>query len=157
MKNWPLKARLSLWSVLVGGISLLIFGIVLGVGLQRAVLGHLDSTLRKEAEAVFAHINEMPQPLDWRNEPEVRAFFSRFVSLYSFEVEQPLGVVAYRSRELGSVPVPQGDEGTPYTASIGENEVARILQITRGSVRIRIADELSSVTRMLRALGVWPP
>ena len=145
---------MTLWSVLVGGISLLIFGAVVGLGLRRAALGHLDSTLRKAAEGVFAGLAETTTTLDWRNEPEVRNFFSRFVSLYSFEVEQPLGIVAYRSRELGNAAMPGGSDGVPYTAKIGEHETARILQITRGAVRLRVADELSSVTRVQRALGL---
>ena len=154
MRNWPLKLRLTLWSVLVGGVSLLVFGGVVGIGLQRAVLGHLDSTLRKEAEGVFAHLDERSKPLDWRNGAEVRNFFSRFVSLSSFEVEQPLGMVAYRSGELGAAPLPGGFDGVPYTANIGTAEVARILQLTRGPVKLRVATELSSMNRVLRALGL---
>ena len=153
MNSWPLRARLTLWSVLVGGVSLLIFGSVVGLGLRQAALGHLDSTLRKAAEGVFNGLAETTTTLDWRNEPEVRNFFSRFVSLYSFEVEQPLGSVAYRSRELGNSAMPGGIDGIPYTATIGQHDV-RILQITRGPIRLRIADELTSVTRVQRTLAM---
>ena len=153
MKNWPLRFRLTLWSVLVGGVSLLIFGAVVGMGLRQAVLGHLDATLRKDAEAVFEHITELRQPLNWRNEQEVRAFFSRMVSLYSFEVEQPLGVVAYRSPELGAVPMQKGIDDAPYTAHLGDNNLARVLQLTRGPVRIRVAGALSLLNRLQRTYG----
>lgn len=118
------------------------------------MLGHLDATLRKDAEAVFEHITELPQPLDWRNEQEVRALFNRMVSLYSFEVEQPLGVVAYRSPELGTEPMRTGVDDVPYTTHLGGKDMARILQVTRGPIRLRVAGALSLLHRLQRTYGI---
>ena len=87
------KAADTLWTVLVGGVSLLIFGWIVGGSLERAMLRNLDATLREEVENVLTGLRERATPLDWRNDIQVREFFSTVVSLYSFEVERPVGSI----------------------------------------------------------------
>src|SRR5207248_247743 len=98
MRTWPLRLRMTLWTVLVGGASLLAFGAIVGGSLKRAMLSDLDSTLRDEAEGVLGGLVRRSKPVNWRDDAQVRDFFDKVVSLYSFEVEQPLGTLVYRSR-----------------------------------------------------------
>src|SRR5438309_11788007 len=101
MRTWPLRVRLTLWTALVGGVSLLAFGGIVGGSLKRAMLRNLDSTLREEAESVFTVLRERQTPLDWGDDVQVREFFSAVLSLYSFEVERPVGSLVFRTRGLG--------------------------------------------------------
>jgi signal transduction histidine kinase len=65
------------------------------------------------------------------------------ISLYSFELERPPGRNVYRTKSLGETAIPSGTDGIPYTATIGDVESARILQITKGKTRLRVALDLS--------------
>ncbi len=146
MKVWPLKTRLVLWTVLVGGLSVALFGGLIGHSLESKMRIHLDSTLRSEAESVFEGIGHLGHPMDWGDAAEVSKFFSSVYSLYSFEIEEPVGKLVYRSRELGDVPLPAGPEGVAYTGLVTPTDTARILQITKGSTRLRVAVDISPFT-----------
>lgn len=145
MRNWPLRLRMTLWTVTVGGVSLLVFGVIIGGSLRRAMIADLDSTLRAEAESVMRGLVHRPKPLEWEDEAQVRGFFSKVVTLYSFEVEQPMGTVVYRSRNLGNFSIPTGPDDQPYAATVGKSDVARILQLTSGTIRLRVAVDLSPI------------
>src|SRR6266446_2775726 len=155
MRTWPLRLRLTLWTVLVGGVALLAFCGIVGSSLKRAMIRNLDSTLREEAESLFAGLQARTTPLDWQNEEQVRDLFSSVVSLYTFEVERPVGTVIFRTRGLGNVPIPKADaDGKPYTAFISETDVARALQVTRGPLRIRVAVDLTPIRRWEKTMWI---
>jgi signal transduction histidine kinase len=69
----------------------------------------------------------------------VSRLFSTNISPYIFEIEQPPGTLVYRSRDVGNSPLPQGGEGLPYTGTVGGSDSARVLQLTRGTIRLRVA------------------
>lgn len=153
MKTWPLKTRLVLWTVLVGGISVALFGWLIAQSLEAKMRQRLDATLRGEAEAVFIGIQRQGHAMNWSDTAEVSRLFSTVYSLYSFEIEQPLGKLVYRSGELGSVSFPEGPEGVAYTTSASTGITVRILQITRGDLRVRAAMDAKPFTQW--ETNVW--
>ena len=102
MKAWPLKTRLVLWTVLVGGFSVALFGGLVGRSLEMNMRLQLDATLRSEGESVFAGVAQLGHPMNWNDQAEVSKLFSSVISLYSFEIEQPPGTLVYRSKSLGN-------------------------------------------------------
>ena len=102
MKSWPLRTRLVLWTVLVGGFSVAIFGLIAVESLKSKMHQQLDSTLHSEAESFFEGAEKLGRAVDWGDPADVARLFTKVVSLYSFEIEQPLGKNVYRSRALGN-------------------------------------------------------
>ena len=143
MNARPLRTRLVLWTVLVGGISVALFGGIIGQSLKVKLRHHLDATLRSEGESVFEGVEHLGRPMNWSDPAEIAKLFSSVVSLYSFEIEQPPGTVVYRSRALGNIPLPTGEEGVAFTGSLSATDVARVLQLSKGTMRLRVAVDLS--------------
>ncbi len=143
MKSWPLRTRLVLWTVLVGGISVALFGGIIGQSLKTKLRHHLDATLRSEGESVFVGVRQMGHPMNWSDPAEVAKLFSAVVSLYSFEIEQPPGTLVYRSKSLGNIPLPGGEDGVPFTGNIDASDTVRVLQLSDEKMRLRVAVDLS--------------
>ncbi len=139
MNPRPLKTRLVLWTVFVGGFSVAIFGWLITSSLEAKMRQRLDDTLRGEAESIFAGIRGRSRAMNWNDTAEVTKFFSTVYSLYSFEIEQPPGKLVYRSGELGDVSLPPGPEGFADNVNASSGVAVRILQITRGDLRVRAA------------------
>ncbi len=57
MKNWPLGAKLTGWSALIVGLSLLVCGIGAVVYFQHEQIEFLDDQLRNEAHIFFAQVS----------------------------------------------------------------------------------------------------
>jgi len=152
MKNWPLKTRLVLWTVLIGGFSVALFGGLIGHSVATKMRNHLDATLRKEGESVFEGVAQLGHPMLWNDSAEVSKLFNAVYSFYSFEIEQPPGTLVYRSKELGDIPLPRGPEGVAYTGVISPTDAARILQITRGSILLRVAVDISPFNEWERSI-----
>ena len=152
MKTWPLKTRLVLWTVLVGGISVALFGGIIGQSLKAKLRHHLDATLRSEGESVFAGVAQMGHPMNWSDPAEVAKLFSSVISLYSFEIEQPPGTLVYRSKDLGNIPLPAGEDGVAFTGTIGTTDTARVLQLSKGTMRLRVAVDLSPFTEWEKSM-----
>jgi len=147
MTNRPLRTRLTLWTVLVGGLSVALFGAIVGFTLRSVMLRQFEATLRQEAESLIEALERSAQPVNWSSQVQVAQVFSTVITLYPFEVEQPPGKSVYRTRRLGGASIPGGIDGIPYTAKIGAIEAARILQVTREGIRLRVAVDLSPLQR----------
>ncbi len=143
MKRWPLRTRLVWWTVLVGGLSVALFGGIVAQSLKTKLRHHLDTTLRSEGESVFAGVSELGHAMNWNDPAEVARLFSAVVSLYSFEIEQPPGSLVYRSRALGNLTLPVGEDGAAFSGTIGGTDPARILQLRSETMRLRVAVDLS--------------
>ena len=154
MKNWPLRLKVTLWAVMVGGVALLVFGGVLGIRLHHTGLAHLDGTLRSETDAFFRSLKELDEPMQWENDAQIRQLFGLVGSLYVFQVEQPPGKFVFRSRNLGPTRrLPLGTEGIPFTTDFVDDEL-RILQTTRDGVRVCIAADLGPIDHVENTLWV---
>ena len=143
MRSWPLKTRLVLWTVLVGGFSVAAFGWIAVESLKSKMRQQLDSTLRSEAESVFEGVEKLGHAVDWGDPADVARLFTKVVSLYSFEIEQPPGKNVYRSRALGDKTLPAGRDGVGFTGAISADDTARILQTTKGGLRVRAAVDIA--------------
>ncbi len=143
MKRWPLRTRLVLWTVLVGGLSVALFGGIIALSLKSKLRHQLDVTLRSEGESVFAGVAQLGHPMKWGNPAEVAKLFTSVISLYSFEIEQPPGTLVYRSKDLGNMPLPTGEDGVAFTGTIGPSDTARVLQLGSDTMRLRVAVDLS--------------
>jgi len=152
MKSWPLRTRLVLWTVLVGGFSVAIFGLIAVESLKSKMRQQLDSTLRSEAESFFEAAEKLGRAVDWGDPADVARLFTKVVSLYSFEIEQPLGKNVYRSRALGNNTLPAGPEGVAFTAAISAEDTARILQSTKGGLRVRVAVDIAPFAQWERSM-----
>ena len=153
MKGWPLRLKVTLWSVMVGALALLLFGGVVGVSLRRSTLSHMDSELRHESEDFFVSLREHPSPNLWQDQEEVRELFGLVRSLYTFDIEQPPGKSVYRTRSLGNTPLPSGSDDVPFTTTIDGQNV-RVLQVTRNGVRIRVAADLDPIEQIESTLWI---
>ena len=131
MKSWPLRTRLVLWTVLVGGFSVAIFGLIAVESLKSKMHQQLDSTLHSEVESFFEGAEKLGRAVDWGDPADVARLFTKVVSLYSFEIEQPLGKNVYRSRALGNNTLPAGPEGVAFTAAISAVDIAPFAQWER--------------------------
>jgi heavy metal sensor kinase len=143
MTTRPLRTRLTVWTVLVGGLSMALFGAIVGFTLKAVMLRQFDVTLRQEADSLMEALERLERPVKWSSQEQVAKVFSSVISLYSFEIEQPPGKPVFRMKSLGETGIPEGNDGTPYTAKIGDIEAARIVQITRNGTRLRVAVDLS--------------
>ena len=152
MNAWPLRTRLVLWTVLVGGLSVALFGGIIGLSLKTKLRHHLDATLRSEGESVIEGVENLGRPMNWSDPAEVAKLFSSVISLYSFEIEQPPGTLVYRSRALGNIPLPTGDDGVAFTGYLSATDVARVLQLSTGTMRLRVAVDLSPFTEWEKSM-----
>ncbi len=153
MKGWPLRLKVTLWSVLVGGFALLLFGGVVGVSLRRSALTRLDNALGHEANDFFASLREHTSPNLWKDQNEVHELFGLVRSLYAFDVEQPPGKSVYRTRSLGTAQIPGGPDDIAFTAIIDGDKV-RVLQVTHNDVRVRVAADLGPIEQIERTLWI---
>ncbi len=152
MRSWPLKARLFLWTVLVGGFSVAIFGWIAVESLKSKMRQQLDMTLRSEVESVFEGAVNSGRGVDWRDPADVARLFTKVVSLYSFEIEQPPGKNVYRSRALGNNRLPAGRDGVGFTGAISATDTARVIQITKGGLLVRVAIDVAPFTQWERSM-----
>ena len=113
----------------------------------------LDATLRSEAQSVFDGVSALGHPMKWDDPNEVERLFSRVLSLYSFEIEQPVGTIVYRSRALGANVLPATPEGSAVTGALSPADIARILQVTHGDLRVRVAVDLHPLLKW--EAGIW--
>ena len=153
MKSWPLRTRLVIWTVVVGGFSVGLLGLLAVQSLKSKALQQIDVTLRNEAESVIEGVRKLGRPMDWNNPAELSLLFNRVVSLYSFEIEQPPGVAVYRSRTLGSNAMPRGREGIAVTGDLNKTGHARVLQVSKGTLRVRVAMDISPFAKW--ESGMW--
>jgi len=161
MTSNPLRTRLTLWMVLVGGASVAFFGAVVGFTLKEVMLHKFDQSLREEAQDLASVMDRSSRPLRKNHQKETEKLFSSVIGLYSFEIEQPVGNSLYQSRSLGGLAIPPGTDEIPYTVKIGDIEAARVLQVTKGDTCIRVAVDLSPLksweTSMWRAYAALVP
>ena len=151
MTSWPLKTRLVLWTVLVGGFSVAIFGWIAVESLKSKMRQQLDTTLRSEAESVFDGVAKLGHAVDWGDQTDVTRLFATVISLYSFEIEQPPGKNVYRSSALGNNILPAGTEGVAFTGAISPSDTARILQSTKDGLRVRVAIDIAPFAQWERS------
>ena len=152
MKNRPLKTRLVSWTVLVGGFSVGLFGWIAVQSLKSKTRLQIDATLRSEAESVFDGIEKIGHTMNWNDQAEVSALFSKVISLYSFEIEQPPGTLVYRSKTLGKRAMPKGPDGVAITGAFSGTDAARILQLTQGTLRVRVAMDIGPFTEWEKSM-----
>ena len=152
MKFWPLKTRLVFWTLLVGGFSVALFGWIVGHSLEAKMRNHLDETLRYEGLSVFAGVEQLGHPMNWNDPAEVSKLFTTIVSLYSFEIEQPAGTVVYRSKTLGENVLPTGPDGVAYTGAVSATDAARVLQLSKGTMRVRVALDIRPFTEWKKSM-----
>lgn len=152
MRSRPLKTRLVLWTVLVGGMSVAIFGWIAVESLKSKLSERLDATLRSEAESVFDGVDKLGHAVNWSDTGDVARLFATVVSLYSFEIEQPPGKNVYRSPTLGDNTLTAGPEGIAFTGAISATDTARILQITKGSLSVRVAMDIAPFAQWERSM-----
>jgi signal transduction histidine kinase len=152
MKNRPLKTRLVMWTALVGVLSVALFGGIIGVSLKLVMRRHLDATLQREGESVIQGVAQLGHPMNWGDQAEVSRLFSSVISLYSFEIEQPPGTLVYRSKAMGDTPFPKGPEGVPYTGTLGDSDTARVVQLSKGTMRLRVAMDASHLSKWEKSM-----
>ncbi len=143
MKGRPLRTRLVTWTVVVGGFSVGLFGVIAVQSLKAKALQQLDLTLRNEVESVFSGVSKLGHTMNWNDSAELSLLFSRVVSLYSFEIEQPPGNLVYRTKTLGNNGLPKGTGGVAFTGELNDSDTARILELKRNQLVVRVAMDIS--------------
>lgn len=142
MRNALLRVKIALMAVVVGGLSMLVFGVIMGQKLKRTKLENIDEQLVHQAADFFDALKYPKSPMDWKSDPSLRELFHFAQSFHSAEIEQPPGVNVYRSRHIGNRSLPSAVDGQAVTMMV-EDVFLRVYQEQRNGVRIRIAADLA--------------
>jgi signal transduction histidine kinase len=150
MKPLPLRLKITLWAVVVGGLGIALFVFVAAVTLHRIQIGELDRTLRLQANDFFASLDERGAKMDWNDEVEVRGLFRLVRSLFAFEVEQPPGTLVYRSRAIGDGVIVSAGIQQPHSMIVNGRDT-RVLEIRRKDTLLRVASDMEPLYAAQRA------
>ncbi len=153
MRDHSLRTKITVLAVLIGGLGLLVFGTVMGVVLRKTKIEKIDSLLKEQSAAFFSILDTRKVPVTWQHDPSLRELFSVVHSLYSIEVEEPLGTIVYRTRKPVDRHLPQGNDGQIATVPLGDS-YARIYQIQQNGVRLRIAADLEPMLATERTMQI---
>jgi signal transduction histidine kinase len=147
MKQWPLRLKVSLWAVLLGGATLLIIGAIGAWRVEAVALRNLDDQLRRQTSQLLTNIAQRSGPVDW-NSPEQAGQVLGPLDARGVQIEQAPNLKVYDS--LPAMPAGLGTE--PVTAEIQGTKV-RILQAAREGTVVRVAADLAPIGALVR--NVW--
>jgi signal transduction histidine kinase len=144
MKNVSLRFKITALAVLLGGAGMAIFGTLIYWKLQTARLENIDKLLIEQTEDFFKAMERRVTPVNWKQDESIREVFDLVRSLYTIEIEQPLGTKVYRSRNIGQASLPPAEDGRALSLPLGDSFV-RVYQQKRGELRFRIGADLGPV------------
>jgi signal transduction histidine kinase len=147
MQKWPLRLKVSLGAVLLGGAMLLAIGALLASRIVSVAQRNLDETLNLQASQVLLSISRSSGPVDWASESRVAQVLGPIADR-AVQIEQPPGRPVYHMRS----PVPAGRADGPYTVEVGGVEW-RAVQAVQQGVLVRIGAELKPLQTLQRT--VW--
>lgn len=151
MRDHSLRTKITVFAVLIGGLGLLIFGTVMGVVLRTTKIAKIDSLLKEQSANFFNVLESRKGPVTWQHDASLKELFSVVHSLYSIEVEQPLGTVVYRTRKPQDRHLPQGMDGQITTVPF-DDSYARIYQMQKNGIRLRIVANLQPMLATERTM-----
>jgi signal transduction histidine kinase len=151
MKGRPLRLKITLWGVTIGALALLVFGVVFGISLQRAILPELDRELQRQADGFFARHSNNPASIQWSDDASVRAAFPDSHRLLGVRIDDNNGVLLYTSKGVAKeTPWPGGDLNKPFTGEFAGKR-ARILSVERDTLRLLLATDFGPFEKVERA------
>lgn len=154
MKSFSLRTKITVLAVLIGGMGMVLFAVVMGYVLRKTKMESVDDLLKQQAGSFFAALSERERPMNWAHDPSLQQLFNVVHSLYSIEIEQPLGMIVYRTRNIHAGNLPLVTDDVPLTVLTSGGE-ARVFQRKMGDVRIRIAADLAPSLETLRTMRTY--
>jgi signal transduction histidine kinase len=154
MKPWPLRLKISLWAVVLGGATLLAIGAILTWRIRHRAAPYPDDMLRAEAAYVISNVKDMRGgPVDW-SQPEQRERTLGFLAGRRLVQFEQGGRVLFHSGAKLPIGKP-GSEG--YVEQLGDKSY-RVLAVPgdgplEGTV-IRIAAENQPLDSILQTLWI---
>src|SRR5689334_14014216 len=148
MRTWPLRLRLCLWAVALGGATLMAIGAILAWRIRQTAEAPVDAMLRAEVAEVFDAIRKSPGPIEWSNPDRVGQVLGMVPKSRLVQIESPPGAVVYplHSQVLSS---PSRDHFS--TLRVGTRNV-RMIQELRDNVVVRLGVDSEPVDQIVRTL-----
>jgi signal transduction histidine kinase len=171
MKDFPLRLRLTLWSVLVVAIGLLLFAISTGIHSYHEDVELIDTVLGSELKTIFSEVRHEKNRVDWNDAEEVRKRVPFGWRMRRMEIWER-GTLRYRSPRLkgdalGPAELAQGNYSTrlrdrPLRLGVFEKEgwqlrLAMDMREPRASVSELVLGFLIALPVVLAttAIGGW--
>ena len=107
MRAWPLRWKLTLYTALLAGAVLVLFGIGVSLHLYRDGVEQLDADTTEVANLFFSEYRKRGRLVDWSSEPAVEQLFPNVRHLYYIEILHR-GQVVFRSLNLHGAEFPAG-------------------------------------------------
>ena len=102
MKKWPLRLKLCLWAVMLGGVTLMAIGAILAWRVRQTAEAPINTNLRTELVEILDAIDHRTAgPIEWADPNVVKAALGMVRKDQLFQVESPPGNVVYKSQPLG--------------------------------------------------------
>jgi signal transduction histidine kinase len=147
MKRWPLRLKVSLWAVLLGGATLLVIGAIIAWRVRAVATKNFDDQLRRHADRLLTSFDDQAGPVDWTDPAKVTRALGP-LDVRGVQIEKtPLRL--YDS--LPSMPA-AGLGAEPMTAEV-QGMRLRLLQASREGIIVRLAMDLAPIDSLVR--NVW--
>jgi two-component system heavy metal sensor histidine kinase CusS len=101
VKNWSLRAKLTVWSAIVVGVAVSICAVGAALYVEHEQIEALDDQIREEAEMIFSELREHRGDLDWNQLKQVKLMLPVTQTERFIEITSEDGALLYRSENLG--------------------------------------------------------
>jgi len=147
MKKWPLRLKLCLWAVLLGGVTLMAIGGILAWRVRKTAEAPVDTNLQTEVRAVFAAFPNSVGPIEWSNRIKVSQTLGMLPKSRLLQIESPPGATVYQSQKD-----PQPLLGTAkdhfYNTRV-EGRSVRVVQELHDNVLVRLGMDMEPVDQLM--------
>lgn len=149
MKRWPLRLKVSLWAVTLGGITLLAIGTLIAWNVRRVAVNRMDAALLAEATGVSSALEKLDAPVDWSDARQVAQLLGRPAVDRVVQIEQPPGTVVYSPADIPIPPAPE----KPTSLDLNGRPFRAVQVITKGRA-VRVAASMEGLAEINRTLWI---
>lgn len=146
MKRWPLRLKVSIWAVALGGATLLVIGAIIAWRVQVVAVRALDARLERQMSQVLSNLWDRGGPVDWKDPAQVAQVLGT-LDVRGVRVHQ-----APNSQLYDSLPSLLVAEPEPVNVEAGGMRL-RILSAARDGMSLRVAVDLAPIDHIVR--NVW--
>jgi signal transduction histidine kinase len=153
MRRLPLGRKLMIWSAVIVGLVLAIFGAATSVYLYLQEVEALDARLRAGARHFIHEFHAHGSQLAWINEEEVKEVLAPGGSPERWvEITGADGAVLYRSRNLEAQTLSHLPEGV-HTVALRRDHV-RACVVSASGITVRIAEDEEKIETLIHRLAL---
>ncbi len=145
MKPWPLRLKLCLWAVILGGVTLMAIGAIVAWRVKQTAEAPVDAMLHSELAEIFDAIHQSPGPIEWSDPKKVMPLLPKHRLI---QIENPPGKVVYQGQ---SDRISSALQHAPYTIQSGSRNV-RVVQEAHDNVLISLGADSEPVDQILQTI-----